>query len=100
MFIHRQTLSKRIRVVVLSYIPLPLSLGIGNIKTAAPTSKVGTKSVLLSIGMLSFRKANRMRLICSAINQFPQGWICTAKLMLYFGYSKSAATFFNKVLSR
>lgn len=32
MFIHRQTLSKRIRVVLLFYIPLPLSLGIGNIK--------------------------------------------------------------------
>lgn len=43
MFIHRQTLSKQIRVVVLSYIPLPVSLGIGNIKTAAPTSK-GTLS--------------------------------------------------------
>lgn len=47
MFIHRQTLSKQFRVVLPSYIPLPLSLGIGNIKTAAPTSKVEDKSVLL-----------------------------------------------------
>lgn len=99
MFIHRQTLSKRIRVVVLSYIPLPLSLGIGNIKTAAPTS-TGKTSRYCWYRMLSFRKANRMRLICSAINRLPFGWICSAKLMLYFGYSKSAATFFNKVLSR